>query len=186
MEKRGDFKGRITSINGFSLVGLAAYAAAKDPNAFTIALVIVAFLCDIYSVLLFERRNYTDSLPVEASEYRAIAKGFVFMILLFFAGVGTAFLIAYLNDRGIIGPLHTVEVFRNCFVGYGATTMMFNIFALSLLYKENVEALINLFYVCALIGFVVVLFPDSLIVYCALAALIIWLDVIYSRYQVKI
>jgi len=32
MEKRGDFKGRITSINGFSLVGLAAYAAAKDPN----------------------------------------------------------------------------------------------------------------------------------------------------------
>ena len=53
MEKRGDFKGRITSINGFSLVGLAAYAAAKDPNAFTIALVIVAFLCDIYSVLLF-------------------------------------------------------------------------------------------------------------------------------------
>jgi len=74
---------------------------------------------------------------VEASEYKAIAKGFVFMILLFFAGVGTAFLIAYLNDRGIIGPLNTVEVFRNCFVGYGATTMMFNIFALSLYIKKT-------------------------------------------------
>jgi len=47
---------------------------------------------------------------VETSEYRAIAKGDLFMTLLFFAGVGTAFLIAYLNDRGIIGPLNTVEV----------------------------------------------------------------------------
>jgi len=186
MEKRGDFKGRITSINGFSLVGLAAYAAAKDPNAFTIALVIVAFLCDIYSVLLFERRNYTDSLPVETSEYIAIAKGDLFMTLLFLIGLGTAFLIAYLNDRGIIGPLNTVEVFRNCFVGYGAATMMFNIFALSLLYKENTKALVNLFFICALVGFVLVLFPDNLIAYFAFAALIIWLDVIYSRYQVKI
>jgi len=186
MEKRGDFKGRITSINGFSLVGLAAYAAAKDPNAFTIALVIVAFLCNIYSVLLFERRNYTDSLPVETSEYIAIAKGDLFMTLLFLIGLGTAFLIAYLNDRGIIGPLNTVEVFRNCFVGYGAATMMFNIFALSLLYKGNTKALVNLFFICALVGFVLVLFPDNLIAYFAFAALIVYLYVIYSRYQVKI
>ena len=186
MEKRGDFKGRITFINMFSLLGLSAYAAGKDLNAFTIALQIVELLCLTYSIVLSGRNDDVDRLPVETSEYRAIAKGDLFMTLLFFAGVGTAFLIVYLNDRGIIGPLNTVEVFRNCFVGYGATTMMFNIFALSLLYKENVEALINLFYVCALIGFVVVLFPDSLIVYCAFAALIIWLDVIYSRYQVKI
>lgn len=185
MEKRGDFKGRITSINGFSLVGLAAYAAAKDLNTFTIALVIVAFLCEIYSAVLFERRNYTDLLPVEASEYKAIAKGFVFMTLLFFAGLGTAFLIAYLDKEGIIGPLNTVEIFRNCFVGYAASTLMFNVFVLSLLHKENAKALANLFYVCALIGFVVVLFPDSLIVYCAFAVLIIWLDVVYARYRVK-
>ncbi len=186
MEKRGDFKGRITFINMFSLLGLSAYAAGKDLNAFTIALQIVELLCLTYSIVLSGRNDDVDRLPVETSEYRAIAKGDLFMTLLFFAGVGTAFLIAYLNDRGIIGPLNTVEVFRNCFVGYGATTMMFNIFALSLLYKENTKALVNLFFICALVGFVLVLFPDNLIAYFAFAALIVYLYVVYSRYQVKI
>ncbi|MGB4687930.1 MAG: hypothetical protein WBH25_03880, partial [Coprothermobacter proteolyticus] len=120
MEKRGDFKGRITFINMFSLLGLSAYAAGKDLNAFTIALEIVALLCLTYSIVLSGRNNDVDRLPVETSEYIAIAKGDLFMTLLFLIGLGTAFLIAYLNDRGIIGPLNTVEVFRNCFVGYGA------------------------------------------------------------------
>ena len=64
--------------------------------------------------------------------------------------------------------------------------MVFNIFALSLLYKENTKALVNLFFICALIGFVLVLFPDNLIAYFAFAALTVYLFVIYSRYQVKI
>lgn len=186
MEKRGDFKGRITFINMFSLLGLSGYAAAKDLNAFTIALHVVALLCLTYSIVLSGRNDDVDRLPVETSEYRAIAKGDVFMTLLFFVGGGTAFLIDYLNDRGIIGPVNTVEIFRNWFVGYAATAMMFNIFALSLLYKENTKALVNLFFSCALVGFVLVLFPDNLIAYFAFAALIVYLYVIYSRYQVKI
>ncbi len=186
MEKRGDFKGRITFKNVTSLLGLSAYAAGKDLNAFTIALDVVALLCLTYSLVLSGKNDDVDRLPVETCEYRAIAKGDVFMTLLFFVGAGTVFLIAYLNDRGIIGPLNTVEVFRNWFVGYGATTMVFNIFALSLLYKENTKALVNLFFICALIGFVLVLFPDNLIAYFAFAALTVYLFVIYSRYQVKI
>ncbi len=55
MEKRGDFKGRITFINMFSLLGLSGYAAAKDLNAFTIALHVVALLCLTYSIVLSGR-----------------------------------------------------------------------------------------------------------------------------------
>ncbi|WP_018963642.1 hypothetical protein [Coprothermobacter platensis] len=185
MKERGDFKGRITFINESSLIALTSYAVAKDPNVFTMVLVVVACLITFYSVVLFGRKDFNDRLPVESSEYKAIVKGFVFMALLFFVGVGTVLLIAYLNDKGIVGPLNTVEIFRNCFVGYAVTTIMYNIFALSLLYKENHTTLVDLFFVCALISFCMVLFPDNLIAYCAFMVLIVFLDVVYGRYKVK-
>jgi len=74
MEKRGDFKGRITFINMFSLLGLSAYAAGKDLNAFTIALEIVALLCLTYSIVLSGRNNDVDRLPVETSELHSDSK----------------------------------------------------------------------------------------------------------------
>ncbi|WP_018963640.1 hypothetical protein [Coprothermobacter platensis] len=181
---RNDFKRKIALTNGLSVLYIAPLASMKSATYFGIVVWTVSILCMVYSDFL-SARDDTGVLTPETKEYKLIANGSLLMMFFLAVSLVAVLLSLYVNSKRFMSPLDILGFSRNCCVSGTVVTIMFNIFALSLLYRENVKALGWLFCICATIGFIMVLFSDNLIAYSAFMVLIVFLDVVYGRYKVK-